>query len=742
MKPLITTVNALRELSTGLSPEAISTSVTLFQFDTSDYAVLLAADDDQSVQRILVWREAYTKDQFVPDHLRGYRRDTLSRMASFAERMRIPGVVSLPRAWHQYKFKSFVAFFAVPGVDERASRWITELCPGPTSDVIFWQTTTSNKKETLQEFSVARPSEPKTFDDAWREAFTAAQEYFDSSRRRVPADTEIYLDTLEQSPTRGRTYHDWQNEISPDQRDFLDSSTSRSVRLRGPAGSGKTLALTLKAIREVLAARSAGEQIRVLVATHSWALAAQIDEALRSMGVGDLPEIDVFPLLEIAKSVSPHYASDSSGVELLGDDSFSGKRAQLDEILDVLSDFVSSDWVTYSSKVSAPLRMRLDSNDADEKLALAWDLLTEFGSVIGAAAIFPGAGSELKYFQLDRAGWMLPLPSKEDQRIVFRIYEKYMKSLEMRSLITSDQVLSDFLSHLETHAWNRARKAQGYDLVFVDELHLFSPLERQVLHYLTRDVSSYPRIFMAFDPRQSPSEAFIGVAADETRSSTGVAGEDHLGDVANFELTTVHRFTPQILSLIKHVHHEFPTLDLGRDWDIDFAAVESSRTDGPAPRLVTSASRNGEEDDIGRAIHELYSKSPIALAIVDSRQWNRFSAFASRLGQSAKFHVSTISGRSEIEGLGYRSRGLVVAPAEYLAGLQFRTVLVAGIPDLRGSIRSPHDRTKFLSHLYLAISRAEYQVRIFVNDDDGGMAEVLERAVTNDLVVVETGSRV
>jgi hypothetical protein len=278
--------------------------------------------------------------------------------------------------------------------------------------------------------------------------------------------------------------------------------------------------------------------------------------------------------------------------------------------------------------------------------------------------------------------------------------------------------------------------------VFVDEFHLFSPLERQVLHYLTRDTSVYPRVFMAVDPRQSPSEAFIGMAADGTRSSSGVPADDELGDVTNFELTTIHRFTPQILELIKHVHHEFPTLDLGQEWDVDFTRVESTQADGSFPRLISAASRAGEEDDIVRAVQGLYTSGRLALAVVDFRQWPRFSRLASRIGHSGKFHVATVSGRSDIEGVGYRSRGLVVGTAEYLAGLQFDAVLVAGIPDLNTTTPTANERIRYLSHLYLALSRAQGEVRVFVNEDDGGAPEVLLRAVNNHLMESDQGSRV
>ncbi|MET7408402.1 UvrD-helicase domain-containing protein [Streptomyces parvulus] len=741
MKPLVTTVRALGELATDLSPDAVSSSTMLFEFSTQELDFLIAADDDERVQRIVVMRENNVRERFVPEHLAALRRDVLSRMKNFAERARTPGPLSLPRQWHQYKYNNYIAFRAASKIDTHASRWIAEVTLGGRADIIFWATTTSDKKSTLEEFDSRRPAAPE-LDGVWAQAVAASQDHFAQARSQ-PADVDMSLPALEQSTTKGWTYAQWLEAVSKEQRAFIEADTNKSIRLRGPAGSGKTLALTLKAIREVLKARETGGDVRVLVGTHSWALAAQISDSIDSMGLGLLHEIDVLPLLEIAKMISPQYVQDvSSGFNMIGEDSLSGKQAQLDEILEVLDDFITGDWITYKTRVSESLRNRFDSVDGDERRALAWDLLIEFGSVIGAAAIFPGAGSELRYIQLPRASWMLPLNTREDLRVVFEVYTRYWASLDERSLTTSDQVLADFLIHLSTNTWNRARRMQGYDSVFVDEFHLFSPLERQVLHYLTRDTSIYPRVFMAVDPRQSPSEAFIGLAADETRSSNGTPTDDNLGDVANFELTTIHRFTPQILGLIKHVHHEFPTLDLGQEWDIDFTQVESAQVDGSLPHLISAASRPGEEDDIVRAVQALYPAGRLALAVVDFRQWQRFSGLASRIGRSGKFHVSTVSGRSDIEGLGYRRRGLVVGTAEYLAGLQFDSVLVAGVPDMNASARTANERIRHLSLLYLALSRAQAEVRVFVNEDDGGAPEVLLRAVANNLMEADRGSLV
>lgn len=438
MKIVMTTARVLRELATELSIDAIASSATLFRSESESCVSIVSADDDVDSQRVLLPYLDSSSDPFVPRHLRSRRREVLSRMASFCDRVRASGGVSLPRAWHQYKYKNFFAFYALPAVDERASRWIAEVLPGDRSDVAFWQTTTSDRKETLQEFENTRPTLALGLDDIWRDAVNAAERHFKDIKRRPSPDTEISLNAVESSATKGWTYAAWLTEISKDQRDFIEAPTLRSVRLRGPAGSGKTLALTLKAVREVLAARESGQLIRVLLTTHSWALASEIDDSIKSMGVGDLPEIDVFPLLEIAKEISPHYLGGASGFSLIGEDSFSGKQAQMSEILDVLQDFINSDWVTYAAGVSPTLRRRFESENGEDRLALAWDLLIEFGSVIGASAIFPGAGAERRYAQIQREAWMLPFDSQADQRVVFRLYEDYMTSLDERALVTSD----------------------------------------------------------------------------------------------------------------------------------------------------------------------------------------------------------------------------------------------------------------------------------------------------------------
>lgn len=738
MKPLIMTSRSLREFAGGMTPDLLptSTKMQLIHCEGADYIV--HRDDTEESQRVYFDRADTGTDLFLPASLRALRRDSAGRLASFAERAG-NGPVSLPKGWGQYKVDTFVAFAALPISRGSSIRWITEVATQSPNDTYIWRTTSNDSKATLQAYMEEHPSRARIDQHEWANAHTDAKKLFERADLAARADVDMTLSPLATTDDFGWTYDTWINKVSNEQLNFIESSTDRSIRLRGPAGSGKTLALTLKALREIKA-RVSEEEARVLFITHSWALASQVERSINAMGEQS-QALDVFPLVAVAQDLLPvEYAG--LGTSLIGDDSLSGKQAQLDEIEDLIDQFVLSDWVSYRDGVSPSLARRFDSSDKDVRLALAWDLLIEFGSVIGALNIFPGAGADLRYYRTTRAPWMLPLPSNADKRVVFELYSRYLESLDQRGLMTADQLLSDFVSYLESHAWNRRRRESGYDLIFVDEFHLFNPLERQVLQHLNRDTRSYPRLFMAADPTQSPSAQLIGAAAAATQSDDDALANTNPGEISNFDLQEVHRFTPQILDLIRHVQASFPTLSYGHEWDIDFSKVESLAAQGPQPILVRSESREAETLDLYEQVRKHHSAGTVGVAVVDSRQWSRFTDFAANLSHSGKFGVSVLSGRGDINTLSYRNRGVVIGSAEHLAGLQFETIIVTGIPDMRSDYISSAERTRLLSLLYLAVSRAEKHVAVLVNDEDGGAPDLLTQAVRKGILGSESGSSV
>jgi hypothetical protein len=360
--------------------------------------------------------------------------------------------------------------------------------------------------------------------------------------------------------------------------------------------------------------------------------------------------------------------------------------------------------------------------------------MLEFASVLSAHGILPGINAERQYLGLQRTPWMMPLETDSDKVFVLLVYSRYVESLREEGMLTTDQLINDFLNYLETFAWNIRRKKDGYDLLLVDELHLFSEQERLVLHYLTRSAEQYPRMYMALDPRQSPAEIYMDVGDRAiTRGESGVADE-YLGNVEAVELDTVHRFTPEILGLVRHVNQSYPALGLGDDWRMDLGDVESSAPAGSTPRLVTHATFSEEVTSVIERAAELAREAGDERVAVIVLEPLLLSAFANAAREGG-LNVSIIEGRDDVETLQYARRSTIIGGAEFLAGLQFGAVLVAGLPAVNGRYANlGHQRRRFLSLLYLAVSRATDQVEIHVNDEHGGVPEILESAADGGLV--------
>lgn len=666
-------------------------------------------------------------NQILPEALRPHQRQALHRILSFVQRTKnMPMVV--PRSWKPYRDNNKIGFFALPLGTTGSPRWMAQVHLQGTSDIALLGITTTQEKQGLSDVEMSGKVHQKVR-SAWQKHLQVALLAMQGPKAQRPAGVEVVLDNAMPSEglSKSRTLSEWLPSLTAAQKEFVEAPVDRSIRLRGPAGSGKTLTMALKVVREAQAAKEAGKDTRILFATHSWSLAGEVDELISTLSeYGALDNITVLPLVSVAEEILPSGMS-AEGLHLIGDDSLAGKSLQLAQIREVLQEFKETDWITFRGATTAAFQSRVDSTSDVEITGLAWDLLIEFGCVLGADGIFPSFNAEARYVRLPRAPWMMSLANDGEKRVVYAVYERFWKALQERNLVTSDQLLNDFLNYLETFAWNHRRQMEGFDLIFVDEFHLFNIQERQTLRYLSNDTKSYPKIFMALDPRQSPWEVYV----DADVSGAGIPQADELDEVRTVDIPTVHRLTPQVLELVKHVHLEFPNLDLGSDWDIPISEVESLANPGPRPSFFLVDTQADEEIEIYRNLSEIYSAgTQLALAIVDEDRFPQYFQLMQRVSASGKFKVVTITNRDDIGLLKSHKRGVVVGPAEYLAGLQFDSVLVAGLPDMNSTAaHQSYRRRRSLSLLYLALTRASRDIRIFANEDYGGVPEFLEKAM-------------
>ncbi|WP_305782370.1 hypothetical protein [Symbioplanes lichenis] len=637
--------------------------------------------------------------------------------------------MSLPREWHAYHHDNLFSFFGSPrDRSDKTMRWTAEIRPKGNPDVLFWRLVSEKHFITLESF---RPDHSR-YEDAvafWDEAVAEARSRFGRTSPRTPSlSPTVALEATFNATAGGRTYSEWLPHLSHDQARFLDKKPP--VKLRGPAGTGKTLCLLLKAVREVTEARKRGQRCRILFLTHSWAMEAQVDHLLETMGEEQaVKDIDVFPLFSAGSMLMDSKLP--PGLRSLGEDSHAGKQEQMVRVRALIARALSTDWPAYRSRCRADFAEAVESApDSDQHLLFAWGVLNEFACVLGPEGIVPrGYSAGQEYRELPRSSWMMSLETDGEKDFVLGLYGDYVDGLRQDNLISADQVVNDFVKDLEKSSWQAHRRmTDGYDLIFVDELHLFNEQERRALHHLSRDPSVYPKMFMALDPRQSAEMVYTGVSGRALTREDSAQGSQALGEVEQLSLTRIHRFGREVLGLLRHINKSWPQLDLGEDWELDLDQVGSDGAATEVPRLHHHITRQDEATAALRSCRTWASRSEngrIAVVLVDREA---LDLYAETAAQTDACRLNVLTSRDDVASLQYEKRTVVLGPAEYVAGLQFDTVIVAGLPRMRRGAGWPQTRY-LLSQLYLAISRASSHVEIHVNTDSGKLPEVLESAL-------------
>jgi hypothetical protein len=704
------------------------------RIDTASAVFLIHASDDEDSARV-VFAQKDCLQRLPPESPTVVT--ALQRASRLALSARTPPL-RLPPAWSTYHEGSLIAFFA--GTREMgALRWVAQVNPLGTNDVFFCRLTSPSEPVVLASFRPSLAEYRRPLRD-WRDALEQAAKRF---AHRAKTQTVQVVETVDLEATTygavvgARTYSAWLGHLTAEQRTFLERPADISTKLRGPAGSGKTLLLELKALYETYAADSMESPPRILFVTHSWSVAEQVDAALWRLHdrSSSIDNISVFPLLSIAQDLLPAERH-GRGFDLLGDDNLSGKMLQLEAITRIVEGVVARDWLSFEDRCSPEFADRATAPaDSAERRAFVWDLMHEFACVLSAHGILPGINAARNYLPLHRMPWMMPLVTDGEKLFVLEVYAALVAELREAQLLTSDQLINDFLNYLETFAWNLRRVEAGYELICVDELHLFNEQERLALNFLSRDPDAHPVMFMALDPRQSPAESYTGGTVAAVREGESGEAEAGLGEIEAFDLTTVHRFSPEILALVRHINNSYPALDLGDDWYLDADRLQTSvAASGHRPTLATHEDRHAEmravTADATDRLSDRASEERIAIILVDTLAVGYYSDLGIKGGS-----VLLLQGRDEVDSLQYSKRAVVLSPAEYVAGLQFSTVVVAGFPPAAGRRANlGHERRRLLSLLYLAVSRATTSVSIHVNMADGGVPEVLEAAVQRGVV--------
>lgn len=611
----------------------------------------------------------------------GTPSEVFRRVARVIKGMKSPPV-HLPRQWSEYHYKNLLTFFALPR-EVSSRRWVADI-NSEIRCVKFDYLTSSGSEVDLANFV---PS-------AWPDGIAGVVAQFAAEELEEQETTyfaaiaqEFDLEAIGSgSVVEGRSYEEWLKLLSVSQKSVLKHDIDASVRILGPAGSGKTLALCMRAIQISRDSNVQAQGKRLLVATHSWAMSERIDGVLSTLNGGISPDaITVFPLLSLLELHAGHIGQHRTNV--IGDDSSEGRLKSIEIIGETISKLELSNhpgvagWI--GDAVSAP-------RDSRQRLDLTLDLYDEISGVLTASGVAPDDPESIQeYLASSREDWMPPFETIADRGFVIAVYRSFMQDLIDRSAITTDQFILDSIRVLETFSWRMRKETEGYDYILVDELQVFDPQERTALQLLGRSRRGVPFI-TAEDPAQG---VFSSLNA---RRAT-------VENVPVY-LEVVHRFNEQIFEFISFIYQQFP---------LNALPLRIHDTRGAGTQRPAMLSFANEEEAIAAAsklVADIYAGAEpsdricvVTLGDID----------AEVSGRLVELGLKTIRLESfdDVERLSYSKRSIVVSPWQFVGGTQFSHVVVLALGI--SAPTSQFGRLREMVSVYLSCSRATESLNIY-----------------------------
>lgn len=668
------------------------------------------------------------------------RHEALGRLLRCTTLLLTGRLRAIPPAWRPYHYKNRLTFQAdrrirgTGGGRTNAGRVVIEFTKG-TGPCVF---AFGLDRDGRSDLSAFRPNMDLLSDamDRVGQAIVRAED------AKLPDvfGNEVALDNRFPSKVLTRfSFEDWyKTRLTTAQRRFVDYPMNGSVRLVGAAGSGKTVALVVKCLKEIHKSIKDNVPRRVLFLTHAFSTAMAIENLILSMDpeygiellASDQAPLVVTTLYSLANGQMRYKLDDLTPVSL---DGHEGRVLQADWLNEVIEDYRRGDWVVSRSRCSGPFVAYMEADRVSmERRFFLWELLNEFACVLDADGVRSGPARREQYLSEKRKNWMMALESREEREVVLRLYDDFRTRLRNEKAIGGDQMIADFLNHLDSFRWEATRHLEGFDAVFVDELHLFNRQERMVFRHLMRNPSIPPVVLMAYDAKQSPRDTFLGVPGAGSQQYDFWKAAD-LGKVEKIELVDVFRYSPQIAQALSCIDQSFPGQDLDDEWPAYRGIAKTA--DGPVPIVCEVPSIIATYAVVFKRAQALQRNlgrgGRVAVLCASNELFGRYLEFPTL---RSSFHA--ITSREEAFGIPYSQKKFIFSMPEFVAGLQFHTVLLIDVNrfEVPDGPYSAAALRKFVSQVYLGASRAERILEIYASRDDGGIAPLVSRAVMEGVI--------
>ena len=542
-------------------------------------------------------------------------------------------------------------------------------------------------------------------------------------------------------------FENWEYFLTEKQKKFAFSELKGAKRLQGPAGTGKTLCLMLSAIYNLQQARKRGSDCHCIFITHSDATKKSIEEKLFILdkdkffrnGRYDSPQS--LELTTLQEWCGAQIGQRVKEIQFLDRDAQESKDLQLYYVSESINKCISEALPTHKSFMSDGFVKFLETENR-------WLVAEMFQHEI-AVVVKGQAGESLnRYKDLEKLKYNLPIENESDKGFVFIVYTEYQKHLSSLGQFDTDDIVLTTISQLDTPIWRRQRGYEGYDLIFIDETHLFNINELSVLHFLSKEIESVPRIAFTIDLSQA-----IGDRGFENGYISAGKFIDNDVDMNSESLSSVFRSSPDIVSLAFYITSQGANLFSNFNNPLQvgsstFTSNEEQKTEVPIyvefetdDEMISEVYKKCEE--LSKSLN--FGRFNIAIVPFSQELLAKIEAFA----RDGNRPVEILKKRGDIETINKaksHSRFVVSLP-EYIGGLEFDAVVIVGVDkgrvpqDSRAETTESSHFLKYraINNLYVSITRAKFRV-LLSGSKERGISELLDGAVSAKLIKVVSKS--
>jgi len=524
-------------------------------------------------------------------------------------------------------------------------------------------------------------------------------------------------------------------KLSSKQLTFIKTVYDEPARIEGPAGSGKTICMVLKILYWLGEVHRQEKKVKFLFIVPSLEMANNVSyffEVL-SKSIKDYENIMVSQVeIKTLQDVCTGFLKqDIHETELLDEDTYESKNIQLLHLVELIStekkliedkkDFLSPDLYNFI--------------DTEDEFHIAEMLRHEISVVI------KGRSDENfdSYKEANRPAYGLPIKNINDRSYIFDIFKKYSDILNELSQFDVDDIAISALSKLDSPIWRRRRKTEGFDAIFIDEVHLFNMNELSLVHYLTKESGLSP-ISYAIDLSQALGDiAWNNVDFNQT---VGIKNQTE-----NVVLNAVFRSSPSITDLAFSITSHGANIFTNFDNPISESPyIYSDQLVEELPRyylIDSSINIYQKAFDLADSIKDNLGikKHQVAIIFFDRITFHDGVSYANE--SKKRFVEVTRRGDLSAISVAEKSSLYILTLADFVGGLEFEAVILVGvdkgrIPDIsKANSTATKMYQNYIAHnrLYVSVTRARKVVNI-LGESMRGESEVLENAIISKKIEI------